>query len=99
MTLVTNEPSRRRRGLHPEQIKALVRMRGLTLVGLGRRHGYSPSAMKQALRRPCGPCERIIAKAIGLEPEKIWPERYKTKRLRRRGGPKSKPMRRGGPRS
>ena len=66
---------------HPEQIKAAVRMRGPSLDALSRNHGYERSACRYALRRPWPAVEKIIADALGLSPQAIWPSRYDAKGL------------------
>lgn len=65
---------------HKEDIKAAIRKRGTTLKGLALAHGYrSVDACAQALQHPYPKMERIIAAAIGVPPETIWPSRYKGK--------------------
>lgn len=65
---------------HKEDIKAAVRKKGTTLKGLALSHGYrSVDACAQALQRPYPKMERIIAAAIGVPPEIIWPSRYQGK--------------------
>lgn len=39
-------------------------------------HGLSPNTLKGALTSPYPKAERIIADALGLTPEEIWPQRY-----------------------
>jgi len=58
-------------------IKAALRQKGVTLKGLTLANGYrSVDACAQALQRPYPKVERIIAAAIGVAPEEIWPSRY-----------------------
>lgn len=65
---------------HKEDIKAAIRKTGTTMKGLAIAHGYrSVDACGQALHRPYPKVERIIAAAIGVPPETIWPSRYKGK--------------------
>lgn len=65
---------------HKEDIKAAVRKSGTTMKGLSLRAGYrSVDACSQALHRPYPKVERIIAAAIGVPPETIWPSRYQGK--------------------
>ncbi|ORM62020.1 DNA-binding protein [Pantoea rodasii] len=63
---------------HPEDIKANLHKRGLSLAELGRRNGYAEGALKSVLRTPSKPQQRIVAEALGISPEIIWPSRYKT---------------------
>lgn len=66
-------------------IKAALYKRGLTLKGLTLAHGYrSVDACAQALQRPYPKVERIIAEAIGVPPETIWPSRYRVNTLTKR---------------
>lgn len=61
-----------------EDIKAAVWKLGTSMKGLALANGYrSVDAVNQALFRPYPKAERIIAKAIGVKPEVIWPSRYK----------------------
>lgn len=65
---------------HKEDIKAAIRKTGTTMKGLAIANGYrSVDACSQALHRPYPKVERIIAKAIGVPPETIWPTRYNVK--------------------
>lgn len=61
---------------HPGQIVGEVRARGLTLRKLSLCAGLAQDTVKNALYRHCPKYERIIAEAIGLSPEEIWPSRY-----------------------
>jgi Ner family transcriptional regulator len=62
---------------HKADIKAALHKRGITLKGLTLANGYrSVDAVAQALHRPYPKAERIIAKALKLKPEAIWPSRY-----------------------
>lgn len=61
---------------HPEDIKSKLHKRGLSFSELGRRNGYAPGSLKTVLRTPCKPYQRIVADALGVAPEIIWPSRY-----------------------
>lgn len=62
---------------HKEDIKAAIHKRGMTLKNLTLSHGYSDSsAAAQAMHRPYPKAERIIAEALNLTPQDIWPSRY-----------------------
>ncbi len=63
---------------HPADVLAALKKRGLTLVKLSTDNGYHPTAAGKALKRPWPALERIIAQAIGLPPQTIWPSRYGT---------------------
>jgi Ner family transcriptional regulator len=63
---------------HRADIVAVLRKAGWSLRKLSASHGYaSPSTLTHALDRPWPKGERLIAAAIGVAPETIWPTRYK----------------------
>ncbi|WP_208950754.1 helix-turn-helix transcriptional regulator [Rahnella sp. ChDrAdgB13] len=66
----------KRRNMHRADIIAALHKKGMTLSGLGRDHNLSPYTLKNALDKPYPKGELIIASAVGLEPQIIWPERY-----------------------
>lgn len=61
---------------HPEDIKAALRKAGTSLSQLARRNGGTPQALSAALRLPMPKWERVIADALGVRPETLWPNRY-----------------------
>ncbi|GAB4182022.1 MAG: hypothetical protein OHK0024_21220 [Thalassobaculales bacterium] len=61
---------------HPEQIKAAVRMRGVTLTALAVSRGLPPSACREALVRPRPAGERAIAAFLGVPLHELWPGRW-----------------------
>jgi Ner family transcriptional regulator len=61
---------------HPEDVKAAIRKRGVTLTDLSLKHDFSEAYLRNALRRPLREAEVIIANFLGLKPEQIWPDRY-----------------------
>lgn len=61
---------------HPADIVAALRKAGWSSRSLARHHGYHPSALAKAMHRPYPRAERLIAQAIGVPPETIWPARY-----------------------
>jgi len=61
---------------HRADIIAAVRKTGWTIRRLSIASGLHPGALNNALDRPWPKGERIIAAAIGLPPESIWPARY-----------------------
>lgn len=78
----TNERKKNPKDWHPADVVAAVRKSGWTLRKLSKHHGYSPGALKNALYRSWPKAERLIAEAIGVLPEKIWPSRYTQKKAR-----------------
>lgn len=61
---------------HPADVLAALKKRGLTLAGLSVANGYHATAAGKALKRPWPAIEMLIAQAIDLEPQRIWPSRY-----------------------
>ncbi|WNN43662.1 MULTISPECIES: helix-turn-helix domain-containing protein [Winslowiella] len=67
---------------HREDILAAVRKKKKSLSALSRENGLSSGTLGNALTRPWPRGEEIIASAIGLPPEEIWPSRYQSKNQR-----------------
>jgi lambda repressor-like predicted transcriptional regulator len=64
-------PAERRAWVHFK-----LRTRGETFASLGRKCGTSPQAIGNALMAPSARLEAIIAEAIGLTAEELFPERF-----------------------
>jgi len=75
-------PDPRKADWHPADVLAALKKRGKTLAGLSRDHGYHATAAGKALKRPWPALEALIAAALDLPPEAIWPSRYPRKRHR-----------------
>ncbi|ECJ2353590.1 TPA: helix-turn-helix domain-containing protein [Salmonella enterica subsp. enterica serovar 28:e,h:z6] len=67
----TKAPQRRRRS----------HKRGLSFRSLSLQAGYSKDSLKSVLRTPCKAYQQIVADALGVEPETVWPSRYQTDKL------------------
>jgi lambda repressor-like predicted transcriptional regulator len=65
-------------GPHPEEIKARVRMTGVSLEQASLAHGYGKGFLSAALKRPLFAAEQIIAKLVSERPHRLWPDRYDT---------------------
>lgn len=61
---------------HPADIIAGLRKKGTNLADLSRRSGLSSSTLANALVRPWPKGEALIAQALNVSPEQIWPSRY-----------------------
>lgn len=61
---------------HPADIIAGLRKRGTSLAALSRQAGLASSTLANALNRRWPKGERLIAEALGIAPEQIWPSRY-----------------------
>ena len=62
----------------PAIIAALSR-KGLSLRGLSLANGYAAKSLGFALRQPWLRAEQIIAHAIGVSADEIWPDRYRAR--------------------
>lgn len=64
---------------HRIDIVAALHKRGKTMRGLSCGAGLKPDTLKNALHRSYPKGERIIAAALDMEPDAIWPSRYQRK--------------------
>lgn len=62
---------------HPADIIAGLRKKGTSLAAVSRKAGLSSSTLANALTRHWPKGERLIAEALGVTPEQIWPSRYR----------------------
>lgn len=62
---------------HPTDIMAGLKKRGTSLTALSRKSGLASSTLANALNRHWPKGERLIADALGVAPEQIWPSRYR----------------------
>jgi Ner family transcriptional regulator len=65
---------------HPADVLAALKKRGKTLSGISTAHGYHATAAGKALKQRWPAMEAVIAAALGLTPEEIWPSRYRSPR-------------------
>jgi len=62
---------------HPADIICALRKAGWSVRKLSLHFGYaSPNTLCNAINRPWPKGERLIADAIGVPAEEIWPERF-----------------------
>jgi len=59
-----------------EWIKYQLRLKGWSMRGLAKHHGYSPAAFTNTLLRPYPKVEGLIAATLDATPQTLWPERY-----------------------
>ena len=62
---------------HSADIIAGLRKRGTSLAALSRQAGLASSTLANALIRQWPKGERLIAEALDIAPEQIWPSRYR----------------------
>ncbi len=61
---------------HPADIIAALKKRGTSLAAVSRNAGLASSTLANALTRRWPKGERLIAEALDIAPEQIWPSRY-----------------------
>jgi Ner family transcriptional regulator len=61
---------------HPADVLAALKKRGHNLAGLSVTNGYHPTAAGKALKQQWPAMEKLVAEAIGVAPQAIWPSRY-----------------------
>ncbi|WP_192458922.1 helix-turn-helix domain-containing protein [Musicola keenii] len=66
----------RKNDWHSADIIAALRKKGTSLSAVSREAGLSSSTLANALYRPWPKGEFLIATALGINPEEIWPSRY-----------------------
>lgn len=59
---------------HPADVVAALRKKGKSLRQLAAANGYKH--IDTVLHKPWLAGEQIVAKALGLKPQEIWPTRY-----------------------
>lgn len=62
---------------HRADIRAELEKKGKSLRQLSRDAGLSENTLRNTLDRKWPKGEKIIADAIGVKPEEIWPTRYR----------------------
>lgn len=72
---LARRPRQIARDWHEADIVAALRKAGWSLRSLSRHHGYAPTSLSQAIHRPWPRAEALIAGAIGVPQETIWPSR------------------------
>ncbi|USS96821.1 helix-turn-helix domain-containing protein [Serratia symbiotica] len=68
---------------HPKIIKAEIHKRGLSFRTLSLNAGYSRDSLK-ASSAPLQALPTVVADALGIAPEVIWPSRYRTESYMRK---------------
>ncbi|EKO3777767.1 helix-turn-helix domain-containing protein [Vibrio metschnikovii] len=61
---------------HRADVKAALEKKGMTLTSLALARGLRPGTLSNVFRVNYPKAQRIIAEAIGVPPETIWPSRY-----------------------
>lgn len=66
-----------RQDWHSADIIAGLRKKGTSMAALSRQAGLASSTLANALVRHWPKGEKMIADALGVTPEQIWPSRYR----------------------
>lgn len=61
---------------HPADIKGALAKKGISLSSLARKNDYAITSPSNVFRKPWPAMEKIMAKAIGVTPQEVWPSRY-----------------------
>lgn len=61
---------------HRADVKAALEKKGLTLKKLAISNDLSPGTLSNVFRLNYPKAQKIIAEALGVPPETIWPSRY-----------------------
>lgn len=61
---------------HKAEIRCALEKRGYSYAKLSRLNGYCDTAVQMVVHIPWPKVERIVADAIGVTPQEIWPSRY-----------------------
>lgn len=61
---------------HRADVVAALKKIGTSVSKLSRESGLASATLQNTLRAPWPKGERIIADALGVEPQDIWPSRY-----------------------
>lgn len=63
--------------MHPADILAALKKNGISMAKLSRDSGLASGTLSNTLRMRWPKGERLIAEAINMRPEEIWPSRYR----------------------
>lgn len=63
-----------RRNIHPEDARARIRKRGLTLTALAAKAGLHVSTISHCLRRCIPAANHAVAAHLGVAPSELWPD-------------------------
>ncbi|WP_067589509.1 MULTISPECIES: helix-turn-helix domain-containing protein [Eikenella] len=61
---------------HRADIIAALKKQGWSIRALAAQANVHPTTLYSALVKPYPKSERVIADALGMKPEQIWPQRY-----------------------
>lgn len=74
MGMNTNNATSAHEDMHPADVIAALRKRGLSLRQIAIQNDYSH--IQRVLTSPWLAAEQLVAKALDKKPEDIWPSRY-----------------------
>lgn len=74
MGMHTNSATQAQKDWHPADVLAALKKRQLSLRQLARENNYRH--IDRVLTSPWLAAEQIVARAMGMRPEEVWPSRY-----------------------
>ena len=77
-----NDMATKQRDWHRADIVAALKKRGWSVRALSQAAGLSPNTLATALQCPYLKGEQIIAKALDMQANEIWPTRYAARNLK-----------------
>jgi Ner family transcriptional regulator len=78
--LMNTQTSATNHDWHPADVKAALEKRGVSLRQLALINGYAH--FQRVLTTHWWAAEQIVAKALDMKPQQIWPSRYERSRTR-----------------
>ncbi len=72
--------SQKNQDWHRADIKSALEKKGKNMRALSREAGLAPDSLRNVLTRHWPKAENLVANAIGVAPETIWPSRYELKK-------------------
>lgn len=82
MGMRTNQTASAQIDWHPADVIAALHKRSISLRQLAQKNGYSH--INRVLTSPWLGPEKVVAEALGIKPEEIWPSRYADPKSRER---------------
>jgi len=73
----------KRRDWHWADVKAALERRGESVASVARTHGLHRATLCMAKTRWSPRAQLLLAQALRMRPEQIWPQRYAQKAVRR----------------
>jgi Ner family transcriptional regulator len=79
---ISPDEIRKSMDISPAYLIAMLHERGLSLRQIARQNDCAPTTLSACLRVPYPRAEKLIAAALGVRVEDLWPVRVERRRLR-----------------